>query len=246
MDDVTMTPDETWVVVIGRANGINTGFTSAIEAQGWRWHEAADIRDLLGVPLHPRTVIAMRVLTFTVAAYTTVRYLAGTVGLPVVVFSHERHPSVVRATLQAGADDYIHIPVTVEEMIARLAAVVRVRFGAQASRLASDYRLDESMQSVTIADRPPVHLSLGEYRLFRALFAARNRPVPRERLLALPLTPMESDGQNALDATVSRLRRKLGADRVVTIRGIGYQLIDTRYPVLDTAFERNLLIASSE
>lgn len=246
MDDAAMTPDETWVMVIGRANGINTGFTSAIEAAGWRWREVAALPDLLGVPLPPRTVIALRVVTFTVAAYTAVRHLAGTVGVPVVVFSHERHPSIVRATLQAGADDYIAVPVTVEEMIARLGAVVRVRFGVQASHRASDYRLDDSSQSVTIADGPPVRLSLSEYRLFRALLTARNRPVPRERLLALPLTPVESDGQNALDATVCRLRRKLGAGRVVTVRGMGYQLIDIRYTVADDAYERNLLIASSE
>lgn len=246
MADATMTPDETWVVVIGRANGINTGFTSAIEAEGWRWHEVADIRDLVEVPLHPRTVIALRIVTFTVATYTTVRHLTGAVGLPVVVFSHERQPSIVRATLQAGADDFIHVPVTVEEMIARLGAVVRVRFGVPAAHRASDYRLDESSQSVTIADGPPVHLSLGEYRLFRALFAARNRPVARERLLALPLAPVASDGHNALDATVCRLRRKLGADRVVTIRGTGYQLIDSRDPVLDLTATPDLRAAASE
>jgi DNA-binding response OmpR family regulator len=60
------------------------------------------------------------------------------------------------------------------------------------------------------------------------LFAARNRPVARERLAAIPLPHIDLDGQNALDATVSRLRRKIGADRIITIRGTGYQLVDSQ------------------
>jgi two-component system OmpR family response regulator len=231
-------PDETWIVVVGRTDGINTGFASAVEVEGWSWREAPDVGALLAEPMHPRTVIALRVLAFTVAAYTTVRHLACTLGLPVVVFSHERHSSVIRATLQAGADDFIPIPITVEEMIARLGAVIRVRCGAHGALLLSDYRLNESLQTVSIADGPTVRLTLSEYRLFRTLFAARNRPVSRERLLALPLSHVESDGQNALDATVSRLRRKLGAERVITIRGTGYQLMDTRHPVLDVVPEK--------
>jgi DNA-binding response OmpR family regulator len=236
-------PDDTWIVVIGRTSGINTGFVSAVEAAGWRWWEAPDTDALLEMPVPPRTVVALRALAFTVATYATVRHLTGTLGVPVVVFSHERESSLIRATLQAGADDFIPIPVTVEEMVARLGAVVRVRFGAQGALHASDYRLDESSQAVSIAGGPTVRLSLSEYRLFRALFAARNRPVPRERLLVLPLVHTESDGQNALDATVSRLRRKVGMERVVTIRGTGYQLLDTRHAASEPANEPMLGIA---
>ncbi len=231
-------PDDTWIVVIGRTSGINTGFASAVEAAGWRWREVPDTDALRAMPVPPRTVVALRALAFTAATYTTVHHLAGTLGLPVIVFSHERENSIIRATLQAGADDFIPIPVTVEEMIARLGAVIRVRFGALDTLHASDYRLDESTQAVSIAGGPAVRLSLSEYRLFRALFAARNRPVPRERLLALPLIQAESDGQNALDATVSRLRRKVGAARVLTIRGMGYQLLDRRHPASEPAEPR--------
>jgi DNA-binding response OmpR family regulator len=243
MVQTAITPDDTWIVVIGRTTGINTGFAAAVEAAGWRWREVPDAEALLAAPVPARTVVAVRVLAFTVAAYAAIRHLATTLGLPVVIFSHERHPSVIRATLQAGADDFIPIPVTVEEMVARLGAVIRVRFGAPDGLRCSDYRLDESSQTVSILDGPLVRLSLSEFRLFRALFAARNRPVPRERLMALPLVHAESDGQNALDATVSRLRRKLGAERVITIRGTGYQLLDTRYQALQASAAPRLRVA---
>jgi DNA-binding response OmpR family regulator len=222
-------PDETWIVVIGRANDISTGFTSAVNAEGWNWREVPDANVLRAEPLHRRTVVAFPVLAVPESAYPTIYSITCTLGFPVVVFSHERHSSVIRATLQAGADDFIPIPMTIEEMVARLNAVIRVHFGAKDALRLSDYRLNESLRTVSITDGPMVRLTLNEYRLFRALFAARNRPVPRERLLGLPLMQMESDGQNALDATVCRLRRKLGTERVITIRGTGYQLLDTHH-----------------
>jgi DNA-binding response OmpR family regulator len=234
-------PDDTWIVVIGRASDINTGFASAINAQGWHWREVPDANMLREERVHRRTVVALRVPAFTESACTTISCIACTLGLPVVVFSHERHSTVIRATLQAGADDFIPIPVTIEEMVARLNAVIRVHFGAQDALRLSDYRLNESLRTVSITDGPMVRLTLSEYRLFRALFAARNRPVPRERLLGLPLIQTESDGQNALDATVCRLRRKLGAERVITIRGTGYQLMDTRHIALAIPPERMCL-----
>ncbi|MCA1670278.1 MAG: winged helix-turn-helix domain-containing protein, partial [Thermomicrobia bacterium] len=114
----------------------------------------------------------------------------------------------------------------IEEMVARLAAVIRVRFGVQDEAHRSDYRLDEAAHLVSVVGAAPIRLSVSEYLLFRMLFAARNRPVARERLATIPLLHADLNGQNALDAIVSRLRRKVGAERIVTIRGIGYQLVD--------------------
>lgn len=221
-------PDDTWIIVVGRTSAINTGFVSAVEAEGWRWEEAPDILALFARPLPPRTVVVVPIPAFTTTSYTMIRQLTTALGLPVVVFSAVYHPEIVNATLQAGADDFLPIPVTIEEMVARLVAVIRVRFIVQDELHRSDYRMDEAAHLVTIAGGPPIRLSVSEYRLFRMLFAARNRPVARERLATIPLPHTDLDGQNALDATVSRLRRKLGADRIITIRSIGYQLVDHR------------------
>jgi DNA-binding response OmpR family regulator len=227
---IAYAPEETWVTVLGEARAINTGFPSAIAAEHWQWDETPDVPTLLALPLPPRVVIAVPIPAdcFTAATYATIRRLTSTLSLPVVVFSPECAPAVIRATLQAGADDFVPLPVTVEEMMARLAAVIRVRFGARDDLCRSDYRLNEAAHLVSIGCGPPVRLSVSEYRLFRMLFAARNRPVARERLATIPLLHADLDGQNALDATVSRLRRKIGAERIITIRGIGYQLVDTR------------------
>lgn len=221
-------PEETRVTVIGRASEITTGFTSAIEAERWHWDEVAHVDALCALPPSTRSLIALPVSAFDITTYTTIGRVTSALALPLVVFSRAHHPAVVRTILQAGADDFLPLPVTVEEMIARLTAVIRVRYGAQDEVYRSDYFLDDAAQTVAIVGADTIRLSVSEYRLFRMLFAARNRPVARERLTAVPLPHAEADGQNALDATVSRLRRKLGAERIVTIRSIGYQLVDNR------------------
>jgi DNA-binding response OmpR family regulator len=221
-------PDETWVMALGEARAINTGFPSAIEAEGWQWDETPDIASLLALPLPPRMVLAVPIPAFTAAADATIRQLTSALALPVVVFSPECGPAAIQMAVHAGADDFLPLPVMIEEMVARLAAVIRVRFGVQNDLSRSDYRLDEAAHLVSIVGGVPLHLSVSEYRLFRMLFAARNRPVAREWLATIPLLQADSNGQNALDATMSRLRRKIGTERILTIRGIGYQLVDNR------------------
>ncbi len=223
-------PDKVWVMVLGEASAINRGFPSAIEAEGWQWDEAPDLQTLLTLSLPPRTVIAVPIPAeyATTTARATIRQVTSALALPVVVFSPAGAPAAIEAALQAGADDFLTLPVMIEEMVARLAAVIRVHFGAQDDLFRSDYRLDEVARLISIVGGAPIRLSVSEYRLFRRLFAARNRPVARERLAAIPLLHADLDGQNALDAIISRLRCKVGADRILTIRGVGYQLMDSR------------------
>ncbi|MDQ2785049.1 MAG: response regulator transcription factor [Chloroflexota bacterium] len=241
-------PEETWIMALGEARAITTGFPSAIAAEGWQWDEAPDSETLFALSLPPRMVIVLPIPAgcFTATAYATIRQVTSALALPVVVFSPECAPSAIEMALQAGADDFLPLPVTIEEMIARLAAVIRVRFGVQDEAHHSDYRLDEAAHLVSIVGAAPIRLSVSEYRLFRMLFAARNRPVARERLATIPLLHADLDGQNALDAIVSRLRRKVGAERIVTIRGIGYQLVDNRQPPPNVSYLHEQRATSKE
>jgi DNA-binding response OmpR family regulator len=224
------TAGQTTIMVVGRAADITTGFASAIEAEGWRWEEAPDVLAPAAAPLPPRTLIALPIPAFTATTCGTIRHLAVTLALPVVVFGGECRAEIVDAVLQAGADDFVPLPVTIEEMIARLAAVIRVRLGAQGARFRSDFLLDEAARTVSIAHGVPIPLTVSEYRLLRLLLATPNRPVARGRLGTIPLPHDETDGEDALDAAMRRLRHKVGADRIVTVRGIGYELVDHRQP----------------
>ena len=129
--------DETSVsiIVVGRAGAITTGFASAVEAEGWQWEERPDLLTLFARPLPPRAVLAVPISAFTPDSHAMIRQLTTGLALPVVVFSAECGPEAVNAALQAGADDFLPLPVTIEEMIARLAAVIRVRFGVWDERV---------------------------------------------------------------------------------------------------------------
>src|SRR6476469_4159754 len=92
-------PDDTWIMVVGRTSAINTGFVSAVEAEGWRWEEAPDVLALFAQPLPLRTVVVVPIPAFTTTSYAMIRQLTTALGLPVVVFSAEYHPEIVNATL---------------------------------------------------------------------------------------------------------------------------------------------------
>lgn len=83
-----------------------------------------------------------------------------------------------------------------------------------------------------------IHLARAEYRVLQTLLAAPNRPVSREQLNAHLPPFTRSRGAGTLDVTIGRLRRKVGAGRLRTIRGIGYQLIDERPPAIQVARPR--------
>lgn len=127
---VAWIPRETKVTVIGSMNEITTGFDAVIQEEGWQCSEISDVSSLFDRPFAPHTLIALPIDVFTVATYGLVRHLASRLGSPVIVFSRERDPMIVSALLRAGAEDVIHIPITIEEMLARLRAVIRVCFGA--------------------------------------------------------------------------------------------------------------------
>jgi DNA-binding response OmpR family regulator len=133
------------IVVIGEIGEIRSALPSAIRDEAWQWQVFPTMDAFLAAPRHPRTVVIPVIDTFTIASLELIRNLTLLLDLPVVVFALERHPVMVRAALEAGADDVIAIPSSIEEILVRLRAIVRVAFsrddgcGEQTS-----YRLDDA------------------------------------------------------------------------------------------------------
>jgi DNA-binding response OmpR family regulator len=128
--------------------------------------------------------------------------------------------------LDTGADDYLRKPFSFVVLVARLRALAR-RGSAPRPRLLScgALTLDPDSGDCTVAGQP-VTLQPRERDMLEALLRSHPRVMSKNRLLdAVWGMDAPSDG-NLVEVYVSSLRRKVGADRIQTSRGLGYRLVD--------------------
>lgn len=126
--------------------------------------------------------------------------------------------------INAGADDYLPKPFQMEEMLARVRALIRRSAGFGTSVIESGaLSLDTRAMRVTL-NSVPITLSPLEYRLLSYLMHHKGRVIPGPELLEHLYGASDSHEANALEAVVARLRRKLGAKAISTRRGFGYSI----------------------
>ena len=126
--------------------------------------------------------------------------------------------------LNAGADDYITKPFHVPEIAARLRALIRRTSGHATSIISHrDIKLDLGSGRVTCADKP-VELTAREIRMLTYFMHRLGRIIPQSELAEHLYALEEMRESNTIEVYISRLRRKLGADLITTVRGLGYRM----------------------
>ena len=141
---------------------------------------------------------------------------------PVVVLTARDAIGARIQGLDSGADDYLVKPVDLGELAARLRALVRRAHGAADTRLTlGEVTLDPAARQVWRGDQPVV-LSLREFDLLHAFMRQAGRVLTREQLEQQLYAWGSEVSSNAVEVHIHNLRRKLGAELIETIRGVGY------------------------
>ncbi len=131
--------------------------------------------------------------------------------------------------LHAGADDYLGKPFHMEELVARLQALLRRSTGRASAELSvGNLLLDESRQSVRLANGTEVVLTGTEFRLLRYLMTHPDQVLSKSRLTEHVYEEDHDRDSNVLEVYVRRLRDKIGRDHIETRRGQGYLFRSTR------------------
>jgi len=126
--------------------------------------------------------------------------------------------------LEAGAEDYLAKPFSLDELLARVRARLRAAAGRAATRLvAGPLRLDLIRREAD-SGSGPVPLAEREFLLLRELMVHTGTTVSKQRLLSAVWEYHFDPGSNVVDVYVRRLRAKLGADTIRTMRGEGYRI----------------------
>lgn len=144
--------------------------------------------------------------------------------VPVLILSARDAKEDKLTGLDGGADDYVVKPVDLDELAARLRALIRRASGRASPRLVcGDVELDPAARRAWRAGEP-VELSPREFAILELLMESAGRVLSRGQLEASIYGWGEGAESNTVEVYVHYLRKKLGSDFIKTLRGVGYMI----------------------
>lgn len=141
--------------------------------------------------------------------------------LPVIAVTPRERRTALLRLLRGDRDDYLLRPFAVDELAARIKLRLRAADPEDAVLRHGDLAVDTGTDAVTVAGRP-VSLSPTELAMLKALLETPGTAVPPDTLARRVWS--EDASANLVQVYISYLRRKIGSDRIRTLRGVGYVL----------------------
>jgi two-component system, OmpR family, response regulator len=151
------------------------------------------------------------------------RWRASGCEMPVLILTARGSWTEKVDCLNAGADDYITKPTHIQEITARLRALIRRSAGKPSPVLVCrDIELSPAAGTVTVAGNP-VELTAQEFRILTYFMHRQGRVISQSQLLDHLYSMDTERDPNTIEVYVGRLRRKLGRESIKTLRGLGYR-----------------------
>ena len=143
--------------------------------------------------------------------------------MPVLILTARDRWSDKVSGIDAGADDYVTKPFHVEEVLARIRALIRRSAGLASSEIeAGPILLDTKSSKVAVSGRN-IKLTSHEFRLLSYLMHHQDKVVSRTELTEHLYDQDFDKDSNTIEVFVGRLRKKLGVECIETVRGLGYR-----------------------
>jgi two-component system, OmpR family, response regulator len=216
------------VLVVEDERALSTQLAGALGAAGYAVDCAADGEqaDFL-VRTERYDAVLLDLGLPRVDGFTILRgWRDSSVDVPVLVLTARGSWHEIVQGIDGGADDYVAKPFRIEEVLARIRALIRRASGhAQPELRCGLVTLDPRLAKVT-RDGVPVKLTSHEFRVLSYLMHHRDRVVSQSELTEHIYAQDFDRDSNTVEVFVARLRRKLGASIIETVRGIGYRLGD--------------------
>ncbi|PHR94308.1 MAG: DNA-binding response regulator [Robiginitomaculum sp.] len=145
---------------------------------------------------------------------------------PVIILTARDQWSEKVSGFDAGADDYLTKPFHTEELLARLRALVRRAAGHTTDTIDIGGLMVDNRSARAFVDGTPIKLTSHEFRLLSYMAMHVGRVISRTELVEHIYDQDFDRDSNTIEVFVGRLRRKIGVERIETVRGLGYRLLD--------------------
>lgn len=145
---------------------------------------------------------------------------------PVMILTARDQWSEKVAGFDAGADDYLTKPFHTEELLARLRALLRRASGHTTDTIDIGELSIDNRSARAFVNGMAIKLTSHEFRLLAYMAAHQGRVISRTELVEHIYEQDYDRDSNTIEVFVGRLRRKIGTDRIETVRGLGYRLVD--------------------
>jgi two-component system KDP operon response regulator KdpE len=218
------------VLVVDDERQILRALRTSLRGAGYEVETAETAEEALAAAgMRPPDAVILDLVLPDGTGIDVARQLRSWTSAPVIVLSAIGEEREKIAALDAGADDYVTKPVGIDELLARLRAVLR-RAGPPAGPVIEigELVVDLEKRAVAVAGEP-VHLTPHEFELLRVLATNQGKLLTHRALLQEVWGPGYGNESNLLHVNISQLRRKIEPDRarpryLLTEPGAGYRL----------------------